>query len=110
MREKEDIHTPDALGNFPIFAAQDSPKKMRVLICRGADPTVSNRNGATVLMHAATVGCREVVEILLADPHVNNPAHLDLCHFYGFSAERCARLWGHTEIAERLVRARKEFE
>lgn len=60
---------------------ENRPGMLRLLISRGADVNETDKNGKTLLMDAARLGLREIVEIL-----VNNGADINAQTDYGYTA------------------------
>jgi ankyrin repeat protein len=92
----------DNAGRTATYACFKAPPPVvRLLVERGADPTIADSGGSTPLIHASAHGYLEIVRVLLGLPSVK--ANINHCNDKGKTAlwEACEE--GHGGVARALV-------
>lgn len=93
----------DSLGNTPLHLACSvplTPPIVQLMLDRGADPKIANKNGDVPLHIAAETGDANILEIL---SHVTEKAALNQKNSAGNTALHVATLRGARAIAQKLI-------
>lgn len=98
LQYKELINAKDKLGNTPLFFATTNQAIFESLINNGADPSIINTSGDSILHKAAEKGNIEIVKSLLS-----NAKLIDLENPLGTTPLMAALRNGHSEICELLI-------
>lgn len=98
------INWQDNRGNTALLKAVHDPAKVRLLLEKGADPTIANHFGNTPLMKAAQVGNLTSTRLLIEALKAKNSDFTKVINKEYNTALHLAASRGHAEIVEYLVK------